>query len=111
MSSCDRIRHCAPRTLSTPGLMRDRIARKLRTRSARTKAPEPVGRFYSNENFPLLLGGQALVVYGQRVYNSDGCLEPDGLPSIGMTPTMSTSPDTASPLRSAERSGTMRPFT
>src|ERR1035437_1085461 len=42
------------------------------------------------------LGGQPLEVYGQRVYNSDGCLEPDGLPSIGMTLTMSTSPDTVS---------------
>src|ERR1035438_2323395 len=54
MSSCDRIRHCAPKTLSTPGLMCERIARKLRTRSAKTKAPEPMARFYSNENFPLL---------------------------------------------------------
>src|ERR1035441_9111622 len=54
MSSCDRIRRCAPRTLSTPGLMRERIARKSKTRSARTKAREPMARFYSNENFPLL---------------------------------------------------------
>src|ERR1035441_9358492 len=54
MSFCDPTRHCAPRTLSTRGLMRDRIARKSRTRSARTKAPEPMARFYSNENFPLL---------------------------------------------------------
>src|SRR5665647_1054168 len=54
MSFCDRIRHCAPKTSSTPGLMRERIARKSKTRSARTKAPEPMARFYSNENFPLL---------------------------------------------------------
>ena len=34
--------------------MRDRIAGKSKTPSARTKAPEPMARFYSNENFPLL---------------------------------------------------------
>src|ERR1022692_2306243 len=54
MSFCDRTRHCAPKTSSTPGRMRVRIARKSKTRSARTKTPEPVARFYSNENFPLL---------------------------------------------------------
>src|ERR1035441_9727554 len=54
MSSCDRIRHCAPKTSSTPGLMCDRIARKSKTRSARTKTPEPMARFYSDEDLPLL---------------------------------------------------------
>jgi uncharacterized protein (DUF4415 family) len=36
--------------------MRDLIAGKSMTRSARTKALEPMARFYSNENFPLLTG-------------------------------------------------------